>query len=196
MARKDKKTRDLAFTAFVLSTPFILWALLMREHTVIHQYQVLLLIPAVAIAAGLMLDRLRLYTGSTVPPRQLQLVLVLFVAVMGMGLVRETYAAWTVAVESQSVEYGREIEALTPPGAVVLSTANSMVPVYYSRRHMIRGIRDDSILQEVLGPVQQAFPESPIYLAIPSQSIDDFSESVATLAVTHESYRLTLIRLQ
>jgi hypothetical protein len=45
-----------------------------------------------------------------------------------------------------------------PPGAVVLTPAESLVPVYYSQRHVIRGINSDAWHTRAIPQARKEFP--------------------------------------
>lgn len=49
----------------------------------------------------------------------------------------------------QILEFAAGIRAATKPGAVVLSTLVSAIPLYYSQRHIIRCISDESMMRRV-----------------------------------------------
>ena len=54
----------------------------------------------------------------------------------------------------------------TPPNAVTLSTAQSAVPIYYSDRHIVRGIVTPDLLRLSIPQARAAFPGSPLFFAI------------------------------
>jgi hypothetical protein len=54
----------------------------------------------------------------------------------------------------------------TPPEAVTLSSAQSAVPIYYSDRHIVRGIVTPDLLRLAIPQAREAFPASPLFFAI------------------------------
>jgi hypothetical protein len=58
------------------------------------------------------------------------------------------------------------IQRNTPPDAVTLSSAQSAVPIYYSDRHIVRGIITPELLQLAIPQARAAFPGSPLFFAI------------------------------
>jgi hypothetical protein len=55
------------------------------------------------------------------------------------------------------------------PGAVVLTPAESLVPVYYSQRHVIRGINSDAWHTWAIPQARKEFPGAPALLRRPRQ---------------------------
>jgi hypothetical protein len=58
------------------------------------------------------------------------------------------------------------IQHHTPPNAVTLSSALSAVPIYYSDRHVVRGIATPDLLRLAIPQARAAFPGSPLFFAI------------------------------
>jgi hypothetical protein len=54
----------------------------------------------------------------------------------------------------------------TPEGAVVLTPAESLVPVYYSQRHVIRGINSEEWLKWAIPQAHKEFPGTPLFFAV------------------------------
>jgi hypothetical protein len=58
------------------------------------------------------------------------------------------------------------IQHNTPPDAVTLASAQSAVPIYYSGRHIVRGIVTPDLLRLAIPQARSAFPGSPLFFAI------------------------------
>jgi hypothetical protein len=58
------------------------------------------------------------------------------------------------------------IQHNTPPNAVTLSSAESAVPIYYSDRHIVRGIVTPDLLRLAIPQARAAFPGSLLFFAI------------------------------
>jgi hypothetical protein len=89
---------------------------------------------------------------------------------------RRTDAPSSRARDVDYVTYAREIREMTPSNAVVLSPIISPVVVFYSERHIIRGILDDATLDKVLARLPEVLPGSPFYLAMRPASIPNWPE--------------------
>lgn len=70
------------------------------------------------------------------------------------------------------------VRSATPPNAIVFTTLDSMVPVYYSDRHIIRVVENDRHLEQLLPLAQAAFPGDPFFLALPTAALPLFPESI------------------
>jgi hypothetical protein len=93
------------------------------------------------------------------------------------------------------VEFAHEIEAATQDGAVVLVPEISMVPVYYARRHLIRGITGDDQLDRARESLRGVFPGSPVFLALRPQEEGRFARALRRFPVLRRTSRLVLLSL-
>ena len=82
--------------------------------------------------------------------------------------VRGDPEAWQLA------NFGRRINAEVPAGAMVVTSEMSMVQTYYSKRHIIRGVPDDTFLNSKLGMMQDICPGCSLYLALRRQNAEKF----------------------
>jgi hypothetical protein len=62
--------------------------------------------------------------------------------------------------------FGVDIKNATPTDSIVLVPDASMVPIYYSERHLIRGIIYFSVLDSALPKTFEAFPQCQYFLAL------------------------------
>ena len=150
-----------------LCFPWILWAVVMRQYMGIHAFTLVLAAPFLAFAAGLTLDevfawllqrrewRAALWVMALVLP-----LLVFHSALQAAIHVRERFT------KPEFRDFSTLVERETPPNAVVLSPELFSNPVYYSKRHIVRGIDSASLLEQAIGQAHAAFPGSPLYLAV------------------------------
>ena len=71
--------------------------------------------------------------------------------------------------------------------AIVVVPTVSAVPLYYSERHIVRGITNDAVLAEELQQIRTQFPASPIYLAIPPSLARDFAGALSRATVVRST---------
>jgi hypothetical protein len=116
-------------------------------------------------------------------------------AVLVLPMIPAARRAGPQAATRALVEYGRAIAAATPTGSVVLASSNSMVPVYYAERHVIRGVRTDALVTRVVAETSTRFPRAPVFLALLPEERAAFSESARRWPVAHESSHLVLFAL-
>jgi hypothetical protein len=85
----------------------------------------------------------------------------------------------------------------TPVDAVVIATTASMVPVYYSERHIIRAVEDETVLKEVFPVVADRSGTRPIYLALlPILDSGRFPNVSRNLTPVYEGNDLLLFSLR
>ncbi|HEY4381997.1 MAG TPA: hypothetical protein VGN01_16740 [Acidobacteriaceae bacterium] len=147
----------------VLAAPWCVWAIAMRTHMAIHDFELLIAAPIAALGLAWM---------ATTIPRVMVLV---GLSVLQLFFLHhpptEDYPA------SRLVEFGREIKAGTNPGSIVVSPLLSEIPLYYSERHIIRGISDENAVEKQVDLAHRRFPGAPVYLALPPQLVGDFPKS-------------------
>jgi len=185
-----------------LISSWLLWFVLMANHAFVHDYQMLLAVPVGGAALGVGLVALidlvkRAENGSTLAAMRL-VTLVIIPMVMLMPLTRETkdrLVASRDRYEHSGVTYAWDIKSSTEPGAVVMIPDVSMVPVYYSKRHIIRGVADDSIVEKVVGRVGQVFPRSTTYLALSPGDLKKFPRSLGQYPAIARTKHLVLLAL-
>jgi hypothetical protein len=82
------------------------------------------------------------------------------------------------------------IQRNTTPNAVTLSSAQSAVPIYYSDRHIVRGIVTPELLRLAIPQARAAFPGSPLFFALQDEpDIDRASFTTALQQFTLVAHR-------
>jgi hypothetical protein len=97
--------------------------------------------------------------------------------------------------ETPLITYARDIEENTEPGAVVMIPDPSMVPVYYSKRHVLRGVDNDLIVDKAVRRTVEVFPGSPVYLALHPDDLQEFSQSLRRYRAIKQSPHMVLLEL-
>jgi len=176
-----------------LLTPGLLWAVGMSNHMFIHNYEMLLFAPAAALAVSLVyatLDR----RFADLRKTWRVLAIAALAALMIVPLAADTWERLvTPSPEDWLIPYAKAIDTATGPDAVVLATSPSMVPVYYSRRHIIRFVNNDLALTEVASSMAGVFPGHPIYLAIPPRDAAYFPVALSRYPIQTENTELILL---
>lgn len=188
------KDRPALVMVAVLAVPYLLWWVLMPNHALIHDYELMLFAPAAALAIALvftsgaaMIDAylVRAWRGIGYLPLLAALVASLYSA---RNLAPDPY------LQPHEAAYGTAIRAATPAGAVVLIPSPSLVPVYYSERHIIRLVADDDSVDRVLPQAQSEFPGAPIYVAVPAVQLQSWDSATPGLTAPLSAFRKTLDR--
>jgi hypothetical protein len=151
---------------WVLGTPWLLWCILMRNHTAVHDIEMLLAAPLAAIAlswlaVGVMANGISGMRGWTLASL-LSLLVVIQPWVLGTEESPED--------PKQMLGFSAGIRGATGPDAVVLSSLVSAIPLYYSERHIIRCISDESMMKRIVPYVHSQYPNARLYWATPLDS--------------------------
>ena len=176
-----------------------LWFALMLNHAYIHDMIMLLAAPAAAAALGLcgklLIDlsdgareastrRAVRWGALVVLPAVLLLTLPITIVERFLGVKRG----------DPDVSFARAINEATDPGAVIMVRTPSMVPLYYSKRHLLRGVLGDHVVDSVENRMSEEFPGAQAYLALrPLRDIEDFPNALQRLRLVKQSRDLILL---
>jgi 4-amino-4-deoxy-L-arabinose transferase-like glycosyltransferase len=154
-----------------LGLPWLLFYAVMRNYVSIHPFALVLGAPLLAIASGYVLDLIwdRLHTATAADNNRrhlLRVMLIIFPLLILYPLFMAVRNARTPFEEPQYHDLSVIIQHNTPPNAVTLSSAESAVPIYYSDRHIVRGIVTPDLLRLAIPQARAAFPGSLLFFAI------------------------------
>jgi hypothetical protein len=157
-----------------LCFPWLLFFVLMRNYVSLHAFALVLGAPFLAIAAGFVLDRIWDFFTTNPGPIAggrpllccLTIVLPLITLYPLLMAVRDAKLPFEPA---QYQDLSAIIQHNTPPNGVTLSPALSAVPIYYSDRHIVRGIMTSDLLRLAIPEARSAFPNSPLFFAVQEQ---------------------------
>jgi hypothetical protein len=178
---------------------WVLWFAVMVNHAYQHDMLMLLAAPAASAAVGLsgklmldLADRIGdAHTRRVVRWGALVVLPAVLVLTLPLTIVDRVLRARHV---DEDVSFGRAISEATEPGSVVMVRTPSLVPVYYSRRHLIRGIQADDIVDTLKGRISEEFPGAPVYLALrPHRDIEKFPRSLERLPLVTRLPDLVLL---
>lgn len=151
-----------AAMSVMLGTPWLLWCILMRNHMAVHDIEMQLAAPLAAIALA--------WLGLAVLKRPITLARASSAAVIALVIAVQPWVLGTEKSPEDPVQimgFADGIRHATGKDAVVLSTLVSAIPLYYSERHLIRCIPDETVLRRVLPYVRREYPSAPLYWATP-----------------------------
>lgn len=177
--REDHPECFSVWLLFGLGFPWIAWFAVMPNYVANHTFPLVMATPYAAIASAVVLDAIWTFLSNG-PQRKPILwvmvcvfpLLVIFPLVRGIHLHIE---------KPQFSDLSSLVERSTPRTAVVLTPCESFVPVFYSHRHLVRGIQSDQWLQRSIGLAHNAFPGSPLFLALQNSDRGDFPETLPHL---------------
>jgi hypothetical protein len=155
-----------------LSAPWIVWCLLMRNHMARHHFEFVIASPLAALALAWM---------ATTETKRPALKTSIFAGLALLQILALPKPRISDGYDPDSlIRYAVGIRNATEPNAIVMAPLVSPVPLYYSDRHIIRGVGDSKSASLQLEQLHTEFPASPIYLAIPPLAASNFSgESAA-----------------
>lgn len=190
------------------------WQVFFWSHLYIHTIEAVVLLPAVALGVGGLAEQGVLELASRQPEPYLR-VSIIAVALPCLLLVPAIHGARSagklntnivssVILSSSQVSRpgfdqlvcaGMELERLVPSDGVIVTDMKSAVPLYYSRRHMIRGVVGDAGLDMIRPAIQQQLGGYPLYLALSPNAVSKFSRSLSSAVPISSSECVVAARL-
>jgi len=174
--RKRLPFEQTVVIATILSQA-VLWYIIFPNHAAIHPYQTLIFIPYFAIAAGSAADFIAARIGDSrwMIPTACLVVTGLVVARSGALATQTREAIKHVSQPSNDnlYRFGLRIKEATPQAAVILTPEDSMVPVYYSERHVIRCVTPETLMKKIQR-AREVFPGFPLYVAFHGSQASEF----------------------
>ncbi len=198
--RLRRDARALLFLA--LLAPWVLSYLLMTEYCAIHHFETLIAAPAAGVAVALAAGGVLAASQDAEPGLRraarwavslaLPLALLVPVAVRTRNLVQGTPEI------TDHVRFARQLRQNTEPSTIVLMPYYDFVPVWYSHRHIVRGVLTPDVLKRTLGHIPETFPEvQSVRLALRPYAgePETFREIVKQHPVIHRSDYLVLVNV-
>jgi hypothetical protein len=181
-----------------LCLPWLLFYVLMRNYVAIHPFALVLAAPFLAIASGFVLDRiweLLNTTDKSIPTHRTYLLRVMVIVLPLLTIYPLLINVRDARLPSEAPQF-QDLSAMirhnTPPNSVTLSATESALPIYYSDRHIVRGIKTPDLLQVAIPQARTAFPGSPLFFAIRDIDLPSFSGSLQQLAIVAKQGDSTL----
>lgn len=176
----------------MLSAPWILWTILMRTHVAIHHFELLIAAPVGALAlAWLATAELRIAPsrGAVIKVATFAVLAAIQIAVLPRPTISQGYSP------ERLIRYSQDIRNATEQGAIVMAPLESAVPIYYSERHIVRGIGDSATLRDQLPRIRREFPGAHIYLAIPPFIAGKFANDLSRESIVSSTSDVIVVRL-
>jgi hypothetical protein len=182
-----------------------LWVALFHSHVFIHDCQILIAAPASAFAAGIagqwlvrLVER-RLEYGPMLVAVIVPLILLAPLARATRD--RERFIRYGGESQLRDAEFfvdvlfGKELLRRTESGAVIITPLESAVPLYYSERHLIQGVDSERGLGPALVVAKKNFPNSPLYLAIPTDAAQKFATALTEGKMVERESTMILVKV-
>ncbi len=176
-----------------LAGPWLLWYLLMSNQAK-HNFMILLAVPIASIAGGLALRRL-MEIANTKLLRFMVYALIPLSLLFPVANSLRARSRNPAQFEDWAVPFGHDITTNTETNAIVLTPLANFIPVYYTQRHLIRGIAVPSLCEQVLRQMPTIFPKSPVYLALRPDGLEGFGAYLTSKFPIKRTPNLILIQL-
>jgi hypothetical protein len=175
-----------------LSAPWLLWTVVMRTHVAIHDFELLIAAPIVALAlTWLATTDIRTCPSWNSALKTGAICTLAFVQAVVLPMLRpkekQDYSPERI------VRYGLDIRNSTEPDSIVLAPLESSVPIFYSERHIVRGIDGDTSIH--LPQIRAEFQGSSVYLAIPPVLAGRFAETLSHATIVASTEDTIVARL-
>lgn len=176
--RAARTTTPWLYMIFGMLSVYLSCAVIMPHHNQIHEHQILLLVPPAALAIGFVLTALRKLGAETFSlNRKTFAIICLTLCILALwersAISASLYFQYSPTTNPE-IQFGHAIANRVEPGAIVAYTEVNPVPVYYARRHIIRGVYNEARLVENLAAIEALCPSCPIYMAIQAGRHKDF----------------------
>ena len=130
----------------------------MKNHMARHYFEFVIAAPLVALALAWM---------AVTPSNKQAAKIIGLTAVAGLQILILHKPIISDGYDPEAlIRYARSIRQATEPNAIVMAPLLSAVPLYYSERHIVRDVSSAAAIAQ-LPILQQEFPGTPIYLAVP-----------------------------
>ena len=181
LSKRRRQNQAAIFFAGGLLFPGVLWYGFMRNYVAIHAFALVLFGPFAAIASGFILNQIWLFLEAHHYRELLWIMVIVFPALSLYPL--------TMYVDNARIPYQAQkfqafsslVASSTPENGIVLSPVDSLVPTYYTHRHIVRGIADEAWLRQATAQAHSAFPGSPLFFAIQVEQRPAFSSTLPHL---------------
>lgn len=192
--------------ALVIMLPLLsMWlaaAVVMPIHYYMHEYQLLLAAPLTALALGLSVHALSHYPRPFSKPTGRRVAaLMMWIGIPALLLINRApvdaiqYLRYR-PMERESIRMAEIIERETAANAIVMMAGGDMVPIYYSRRHTIRGIFNDDIFFENVGSITDICGECDYYSVILRSQIPRYPSVISRYPIVWSGEWGMLLRVQ
>jgi hypothetical protein len=189
--RRGTPNRSFAVFVLPLCTFWLGWAAIMQGHYIIHEYQMILATPLIALGIGCLYALLE-EAWLSLPDSWLRDTLAMLTNLaLPFALIFLGVSAAAVTVRGdpenwQLAEFGRRIKAEVPADAMVVTSEMSMVQTWYAQRHIIRGVPDEAFLKGRLESMRDICPGCSLYLALRRPNAEKFRGMIDRLQPVFE----------
>ncbi len=191
-----------------LAIPWVVWSMAMSKHILFHPYEMMMAVPLASAALGWAGARLSDHVEEALSPGlrsagRLGIFLaapVILLLAAGwelsdrLAIMRPRQTE--VVQNERMIAVARAVRESMEPGTVVMMPFESMVPVYYSQRHVIRAVSNDALVEQVSSSLPRLFGGSKYYLALDPRDTKAFPRSLQRLSMVRQTDNLLLLEVK
>jgi hypothetical protein len=176
-----------------------IWFTAFWFHVFIHDCQMALAAPAAALALGWATSA---YLSGQRPGPAHPTLRLLLVALVAVILLIPSVKALRAGLSPTGfetgglVQFGRDLEEFTSQNSVVLTPIRNEVPLYYSRRHLIREAPGLGSIEPLRAIALKRFPGSPVYFGCLPTPLAKAEAAASKYPVARETPHLLLVDLR
>lgn len=190
-----------------LAAPWLLWTMLMPVFALFHDYAMMLIVPLASAAMGWVAVRLCHSFDEIGSPdvRDAGRIGVLGIAPLilllsagwalsdRLSILRPPSSGWVL--NERMMKLAQDVRKETEPNSIVLMPFESMIPVYYSHRHVIRTVNTDDLVDQVIRALPKIVHGSSFYLALDPRETKEFPKALQRYKRVFQSDHLLLLRI-
>jgi hypothetical protein len=200
---RERQGSPQAMVFCALLGPWWLWFTLLPNHGFSHDYNMLLAVPAASMALAWVGGGILRKTREPASQARwglkkfglLATVLLVMMEPLGSTLYDKVKQGAALNADSSEISLARDVSRATEPGSVVMVSGASGAIVFYSKRHIVRYIDDEQVLEEARKTVPGLFPRARLYLAITPEARSRFVLALKKYKIVRETPNLILLSL-
>ena len=179
-----------------LCLPWLLFFVIMRNYVAIHPFPLVLVTPFLAIASGFVLNRIwEVLSAAAINRHYLRVMILILPLITMYPILINIRDARVPEQRPEFQDLSTLIQRNTPPDAVTLSPAESAVPIYYSDRHIVRGIVTPDLLRQAIPQARVDFASSSLFFALHDTDLASFTDMLQHFTLVAHQGNSTLYRI-
>jgi hypothetical protein len=167
-ARKTRRCEEWCHLVIPFTAAWLCWTVVFSQQAMVHEFEVAYGAVAAACAIGAVAAFLRdrLAGIAEFDARWVAGVFAILFLLAAIPVSADFVYQSRVMPESAELRLGRVIVGSTEPNGIVLTSSQSGVPMYSARRHLIRGVAEESLVLDHIEAFESLCRECFVYLAL------------------------------
>jgi hypothetical protein len=167
-ARKTRQYEEWCHLVIPFTAAWLCWTVVFSQQAMVHEFEVAYGAVAAACAIGAVATFLRdrLAGAAAFEARCVAGVFAILLLLGAIPVSADVVYQSRVTPDWADARLGRVIAGSTEPNAIVLTSSQSGVPMYFARRHLIRGVAEESLVLDHIEAFESLCRECFVYLAL------------------------------